>query len=139
MRFFEWMGATIAIAGLAMSVQVANAQQCDLNVQTSCVVDLVVISGSGGGGGGGGGTGYPGFGGGGGGDMVLVAWGDRSQPACPNETAAVSFLVNYLVFNAMTGGNNSRGGTIIMFGPFGDSSFQGPAGQVRLQPRVFNL
>ncbi len=67
MRFFEWMGATIAITGLAMSVQVANAQQCNLNIQTSCVVDTVVISGGGSGGGGGGGTGYPGIGGSGGG------------------------------------------------------------------------
>jgi hypothetical protein len=46
MKFFEWMGATIAVTGLAMSVQVANAQQCNLQEQTSCAFDQVIINGT---------------------------------------------------------------------------------------------
>jgi hypothetical protein len=108
MRFFEWMGGTIAIAGLAMSVQVANAQQCDLNVQTSCVVDTVVITGSGGSGGGGGGTGYPGFGTGGGGGQQTIplpplppGGNTRTVPACLAEKLVQDEVGSFL----MTGGN----------------------------------
>jgi hypothetical protein len=46
MKFAEWMGGTIAIAGLAMTVQTANAQNCDYYRNSACVVDTVVISGT---------------------------------------------------------------------------------------------
>lgn len=109
------MGATIAIAGLAMSVQVANAQQCDLNVQTSCVVDTVFIPGSSGGGGGGGGTGYPGFGAGGGGGSQTIplpplppGGNTRTVPACLVEQYVLSEVATFLMAgrNPITAGNN---------------------------------
>jgi hypothetical protein len=46
MKFAEWMGGTIAIAGLAMTVQTANAQNCDYYRNSTCVVDTVDIYGT---------------------------------------------------------------------------------------------
>jgi hypothetical protein len=38
-KLTEWMGATIAIAGLAMSVQTANAQNCRNTWDSGCVAE----------------------------------------------------------------------------------------------------
>ena len=83
MRFFEWMGGTIAIAGVAMTVQVANAQQCAIWVQSGCLLETVEIVGSGGGSGGGyGGGGYNPHAGGG---SIGGGGGTSAQPTTTAE------------------------------------------------------
>jgi len=54
-----------------------------------------------------------------------VAWDDRSEPQCKNETDAIAALMTDIISSIM-GGRPVPPGILIMSGPFGDPTFSEP-------------